>query len=278
MTDIDNLFEGLDPSEAMAKMGAVLMSASGRAMLLRAEALQLQSVVAAKLDEADALELADKLKEFTDAKESVFLEAEALEQQAEAAVSPLINAERDAEDKLRAATEHARKSAEAERKVSKGRSTPEQQTEALMRARAAVDVQHRAQAAYEGAKAAREAAEKHLVSARQHAEAMEAEYRAAFALKANPPKAPQSATTGIIDGFRRSMLGEELSPAARGTVEILVKDYCRRTGLDRVFAAKGREQVEAELQQKATAFLPKAGSSARSRTVGVDVIPVRPVG
>jgi hypothetical protein len=245
--------------------------------LLRGEAIRLQLQAAKLLDEADQLELKARLREAARATDAPLEAALQAEDQLMEAVKVAIQAEREAEDEARAAAENHRLAVEAEREGQRHKLTASEQTDLLVHARAAADVAARLQAAAEGAKAHRGATEKALDEARQLVKQREAAEEAAYALAKNPPKAPTSVYTALIDGVRRLMWGQPLDKEATAVVTGLIQDAAKLTGVTRWAKAAAVEQHDRELANRAfERNMPHQGHSLRPSNPTSPVFAVRP--
>ncbi|MET9071772.1 hypothetical protein ABZX95_06205 [Streptomyces sp. NPDC004232] len=245
--------------------------------LLRGEAIRLQLQAAELLDEADRVELKAQLREAAKATDAPLEAALQLEVQLVEAVEEAIQAERQAEDVAREAAENQRLAVEAERDGQHRQLSASEQTDLLMRARAAADVAARLQAAAEGAKAHRESVEQQLVAARQLVRGQEAAEETAYALWHNPPKAPTSAYTALLDGFRRLMWGQQLDKQATAVVTGLVQDAAKLTGVTGWTRAAAIEQHDRELANRAfERNMPAPGHPLRPSNPASPVFAVRP--
>lgn len=243
--------------------------------LLRGEAIRLQLQAAELLDEADRVELKAKLREAAKATDGPLETALLEEDRLAKAVEAAIQVERQAEDRARDATENHRLAAEAERE---GHQRPAaEQTTLLVTTRAALDVAARLQAAAEGAKAHRESLEQQLVAARGLVREREAAEVVAYALAKNPPAAPVSVYTALLDGFRRLTWEQPLDGEASAVVAALVQHAATQTGLTRHLKATAIEQHD---QARANAAfernMPAKGHPFRPSHPTSPVFAVRP--
>jgi hypothetical protein len=243
--------------------------------LLRGEAVGLLMKVAELLDEADRVEFRAKLREAEHELDGLYEVALQEEDRLIKAVKAAIQAEREAEDGAREAAENHRLAVEAERAGHKLSAT--EQTDLLMRARAAADVAARFQAGAEGARAHRESLEKTLAAARDDVRQREAANEAAHTLMTNPPKAPTSAATALLDGFRRLMWGQPLDKGATAVVTGLVQDAAKLTGVTGWTKAAAIEQHDRELANRAfERQMPAKGHPLRPSNPTSSVFAVRP--
>lgn len=265
------------PQQAAETLLKFFDSGEGQALKLRSEASALQLKAAALLDEADRIEHVERLKAVA-AKLDEQREAEAqAERELEAAVTAAITEARRAEDVAREAAENHRQLADQERRGQRANASPAEQTENLLKVRAAADVAARLQAGAEGAQASRVAMERRLGEARQRTAECERTCEVAHALAENPPTVPVSAATALLDGVRRMTLGQELSDSARGTVELLVTELGRRLGVDKVIRNEARKAWEQEQRERQdNLLLPAKGHPLRPANPGVQAIPVLP--
>lgn len=245
--------------------------------LLRGEAIRLQLQAAEILDEADRLEFKAQLREAVLQLDAPFEAALQEEERLVQAVEEGIQAERQAEDEARAAVENHRLAVEAERAGQHQRLTASEQTELLMRARAAADVATRFQAAAEGATAHRQRLEGQLAAARQRVRECEAASQAASTLAANPPLVPVSPATALLDGFRRLMYGQQLDEQARALVAEMIGAAAGMTGVARQIQAKAVDAHDRELANRAfERNMPKSGHPLRPSNPASPVFAVRP--
>ncbi|SEC88235.1 hypothetical protein SAMN05216489_01870 [Streptomyces sp. 3213] len=243
--------------------------------LLRAEAVRLQLKIAELLDEADRLEFKAKLWEAEHELDGLYEVALQEESRLIKAVKAAIQAEREAEDGAREAAENHRLAVEAERAGHKLSAT--EQTDLLMRARAAADVAARFQASVEGARAHRESLEKTLAAARDDVRQREAANEVAHTLMTNPPKAPTSAATALLDGFRRLMWGQQLGKEATAVVTGLVQDAAKLTGVTRWTEVAAIEQHDkARANAAFERNMPAKGHPLRPSHPTSPVFAVRP--
>jgi hypothetical protein len=246
-------------------------------MVLRRQVIQLQHLIANLLDEADRVEFKTQLRDAAKATDEPLDAALQAEVQLTEAVETAIQAVRQAEDEARDAVENHRLAAEAEREGQRGKLSASEQTNLLMRARAAADVATRQQAAAEGAKAHREATEKALVVARQLVREREAAHEAAYHLWHNPPKAPTSAYTALLDGVRRLLWGQEMDKQGMAVTAGLVQDAAQKTGLTRRVQVTAIEQRDQELNRLAfERSMPAPGHPLRPANPTSPVFAVRP--
>lgn len=244
-------------------------------MAMRRNALQLQLAAASLLDQADQLEFEARLRAAAKATDGPADEARIEEGRLAEAVTGAIDAEREAEDEARAAVENHRRVAEAERQ---GHNlSAAEQTSLLVTVDAAAKVMARLKAKAEGARAHREATERQLVAVRQLVSERTAAEETAYALAKNPPKAPTSAVTGYLDGFRRLMLGQSMSKEALAATAGLVQDAAKRTGHTRHVQAQAIEKHDQE--RRNVAFernMPHPGHPLRPAKPTSPVFAVRP--
>lgn len=245
--------------------------------LLRGEAVGLLMKVAELLDEADRVEFKAKLREAAKATDAPLEAALLEEERLEKAVTAAIWAEREAEDEAREAAENHRLATETEREGQQRKLSASEQTDRLYRARAAADVAARLQAAAEGAKTHRESLEQQLTATRQLVREREAVEQVAYALAKNPPKAPTSAATALLDGFRRLMWGQPLDKEATAVVTGLIQDAAKLTGVTRWTRAAAIEQHDRELANRAfERQMPHSGHALRPGNPTSPVFAVRP--
>ncbi|WP_043668330.1 hypothetical protein [Streptomyces xylophagus] len=209
---------------------------------IRRNALQLQLAAGELLDQADQLEFEAQLRAAARATDGPGDEAREEEARLIEAIEAAVQAERQAEDRAREADENHRQAAETERDGQRGRLSATEETDLLQRARAAADIAARRRAHAEGARAHRESLERQLVAARQLVRERTSAEETAYALAKNPPKAPTSAYTGLIDGFRRLMWGQGMDKEALAITAGLVQDAAQRTGLTQRVRAQAVEQ------------------------------------
>ncbi|WP_189707055.1 hypothetical protein [Streptomyces anandii] len=227
------------------------------------------------LDRADQLEFEAQLRAAAKATDGPADEARIEEVRLAEAVTGAIDAERKAEDAARDAVENHRQAVEAERQGHDLSAV--EQTRLGLTVDAAAKVMARLTARAEGARAHREATERQLVAVRQLVSERTASEETAYALAKNPPKAPTSAFTGFLDGFRRLMLGQSMSKEALAATAGLVQDAAKRTGLARHLQAQAVEQRDKELANlRFERNMPKAGHSLRPSNPTSPVFAVRP--
>jgi hypothetical protein len=269
--------QNLPPDEAAARLLGLLQSGEGQALTLRAEAVALQRRAAELLDRADHLEHVERLRAVLLALDEQYEAALEEEGRLETALAAAIKAERRAEDAARAATANHRQAVEAERRGQR-RGTPAEQTGLLATMRAAADVKARHEAAHEGARGQRLALERQLADARERVIECERASQGAGELVKNPPTAPMSTVTGVLDGARRLLHGGELDGDARGGMLLIVAELARRTGLERSIRAEAREAVTREIaERRLERIMPAPGHPLHpSSTSGTRVIPVAP--
>jgi hypothetical protein len=168
-----------------------------------------------------------------------------------AAVTETVAAERKAQDRARAAAGHSRKCADAERRAQREQGSPQRQTEALLRSRAAADVTQREAAALEGATAARVAAEQALIAHEGKVAAAEDAAAQAKALEASPPgQVPMSEWTAFTCHPALVLSQPGLGDLEKAACTLQVSLYAQLCGLEDTFRAEGRaayikEQEEA---------------------------------
>jgi hypothetical protein len=264
------------PPELRTLFSEFLQSADFHVLKLRSEALALQQQAAQLLDQADRVEHVAELRAIA---EQATARADRLTEvvdDAERALAVAIKNERAADDRFRAAADNHRRVAEQERAAQRDHADPSVQTDLLLRARAAADVEARQQAALEGAHAARLQAESVLVDTRAKLAAAEETERVALAAVKHSA-APTSAFTAAFDGLRRTLLGQRVDePAAAITTE-LVSILANKTGVAVRIAADERRRIEAEERQRLAArVLPQPGHALRPTDPGTVFMPVPP--
>ncbi|MEV7150484.1 hypothetical protein AB0O05_28775 [Streptomyces sp. NPDC093084] len=265
------------PAEVRRQLADLLQSDDMEALKLRAEAISLQTRAAELLDQADGLEFMAQLKQGAAQLEQPLADARAEEQRWEAALTSAIQAERDADDRSRAAAENARLAVDAERRAARDHADPATQTDLLVRARAAADVASRAKAGHEGATTHLRSVESQLAAARQATASAEERLELAGQTVARPPAAPASAWTLVLDGFRRLLLGAELTSSDRALVKLFVRHAALKLGLDREFAREALDKHEQEVRARADSMLmPKPGHPLRPANPGTTFVPVLP--
>ncbi|WP_405844638.1 hypothetical protein [Streptomyces sp. NBC_01518] len=263
------------PEAMRAQLLELLQSDDLEVLRLRTEAVAKQQEASALLDQADRIEFTAQLKHGASELEQPLVDAQAEEQRLEVALTGAVQAERDADDRSRAAADNARQATDAERRAAKDHADPATQTEALVRARAAADVATRAQAAHEGATAQRRSIEGQLAAARQATARAEERRDLAAQLADNPPRVPASAWTLTLDGVRRLLMGPQMPDSDRGVVTLFVRDAARKLGLDREFANAALAEREREVQARANSMLlPKPGHPLRPASSGTTYVPV----
>ncbi|WP_430378407.1 hypothetical protein [Streptomyces sp. B1-3] len=244
---------------------------------VRRQALQLQLTAARLLDEADRLEFRAKLRELAKATDEPGDAARLEEVRLVEAIEAAIQVERQAEDRVREADENHRQAAEAERDGQRGQLSASEEADLLHRTRAAADIAARRRAHAEGVKTHRESLERQLAAARQVVSERTAAEEAAYALVNNPPKAPTSTITALLDGFRRLMWGQELDKQGLAVVNGLVQDAAKRTGLARHLQAQAVEQRDKERANRAfERSMPAPGHPYRPANPTSPVFAVRP--
>lgn len=253
----------LTPQQAESALSE-LLDVELAAASLRAQALTKQQEMSALLDEADALEFRGRLRR------GVGRVGEPIEglkddvSRLQSAVDEAIAFEREAEDAAREASDNHQVARDAEREAVRGRLRASEQTDALLRVRAAGDVSGRARAAHEGATAAREAAVRDLDAARRALTTTQDAYAAAQLAADGPVTAPTSGTTALMDGWRRAMMGQPMDASALGIVKRGVLELARKLGVEREIKNIAKGEYEKDLAERRSAMmLPKAGHSTR---------------
>jgi hypothetical protein len=168
----------------------------------------------------------------------------------EKAVKEAVAAERAAQDRARAATEHSRKCAAAEKRAQREQGSPHRQTEALARARAAADVTQRHVAALEGATAARVAAEQALAA--HHTKVAELEDAAEQARRRceHPPaKVGMSVHTAFTAHPLLVLTQPDLTAEERAGAILQVKLAATLCGLEDSLRAEGRAALKKEQEE-----------------------------
>ncbi|MCH5677933.1 hypothetical protein [Streptomyces gilvus] len=245
--------------------------------VLRRQVIQLHLLAANLLDEADRMEYKAELRKAAKAVDGLGDEARLSEAHLVEAVEAAIQAERQAEDEARDAAENHRLAAEAERDGQHQGLSASEQTDRLVRARAAADVASRFQAAAEGAKAHHESLERQLVAARDLVRSREVAEAAAYSLVKNPPKAPTSAYTALLDGVRRLLWGQEMDKQGMAVTAGLVQDAAQKTGLTRHVQATAIEEHDKELLARSfDRRMPAPGHPLRPANPTSAVFAVRP--
>ncbi|MGV9243606.1 hypothetical protein [Streptomyces sp. NPDC003710] len=246
-------------------------------LAIRRNALQLQLAAGELLDQADQLEFEAQLRAAAKATDGPGDEAREAEARLIEAIEAAIQAERQAEDRAREADENHRQAAEAERDGQHGQLSASEETDLLQRARAASDIAARRRASAEGARTSRESLERQLIAARQLVRERTAAEETAYALAKNPPKAPTSAVTGFLDGFRRLMLGQGMGKEALAATAGLVQDAAQRTGLTQQLKAQAVEQHDkARANAAFERTMPAPGHPLRPANPTSPVFAVRP--
>jgi hypothetical protein len=253
-------------AQAAQRAGDVLGPRSPWA--LRLKALEMQAQIGSLLDAADRAEHDERaLAALRDAEEEL-VRARAAVALAEAAVPGAVAAERDAQDRARAAAEHARLTAAEEAEASeRGQACPEALSALIVARDAAAVVAARAQDRADDAASAREQAEAKLRSAR--AEAARCKRAAAAARAAADeadPRVAVSAWTLTYDWSSR-LAARQLSERDLPTVRALVLQYARACGAADVLRGEERRKIERENAERVTATLvPRAGHPLRPGT------------
>lgn len=186
-----------------------------------------------------------------------------------ARVKAAVAAERQAQDRARDAAEHHRTAAEAE-ELARGSASPQAQTEALMRASAALTVAGREQDAARAATAAREQAERDLAAARAAVSTARRGLAAAEDRAAHPGIAPHSEYTLMVD-VERCLLAGDLSDGERALAAAAVATLARLSGADRAFIGEGRKQARDEAE---TAARTRPAVVGNGDGTGTAVLPI----
>lgn len=185
----------------------------------------------------------------------------------EEAVSRAIRAARAAETRARAARDFADECAAVSRRAQRQHRSAGEQTDALLRARAAKTVASGEEAAREGAAAALASAEAQLAGARGQAEGLEAAAQTARAAADAPPQeVPLSVWTATL-GHPLILLGHEnLTGEERGLVAVQAAAVAELSGeadnLRAEGAAVARSEVEAVLKTSPVVAVDQHGNAA----------------
>lgn len=245
-------------------LGQLIDADSITALMLRGEAAQDMLRAAAKLDQADELEHLERLRAALKAASAPRAAAKQAVADREQDLAAAITAEREAEDRARAAADHHQQTGDAERAAQLHNADPATQTDALLRVRAAADVATRAQAAAEGATTARQRAEQALEQARAELVRAERVEAAAAAALREPGPAAVSGITALIDGVRRLQHGGRLDPDAETVAMDGLRQLAERTGVARMIRNTAREEFAQELRERQSeAFMPRPGHPLR---------------
>jgi hypothetical protein len=146
-----------------------------------------------------------------------------------------------------------------------------------MRKRAAEQVTSRAQAAAEGARTARELAERELAELRTTLAAAQDQRDRAAERLANPGPAPMSPWTGLIDGVRRLAFGEKLTGDAYAVTVFVIQSLAEQTGVAKTLRADGAQAARREDgERQAALIMPPRGHALRPADAGQIFMPLAP--
>jgi hypothetical protein len=160
----------------------------------------------------------------------------------EAAVRAAVAAEREAQDRARAAAEYAAVCAEAERVAGRDKAGPAVRTDARKTAAAAADVAHGECAAQEGAAAAARDAEAALAAARRRVSAAwDAAAAARYAAEHPPAVVPMSEITALIAHPLLAVAQPDAGERERALVSAQVQGAANLCGLTGILRAEGHE-------------------------------------
>ena len=244
----------MTPQEMWRELGQAFLAAEGQPPAepqtypdqLRQQALALQKQAFDLFREADQDEHEAGLVGATNAATLDELAAAEEADRVAGLVRPLIAAEREAEDRSRAAAEHARITREAEAVV-RGKGTPEEQTQALIAMRTAAEVAVREQSASEGAQAARQAAENAAGKAREELAETQARTGRAMAAEENPGRAPVSMWTGLLSpAMTLYALGGKLTDVEAAFVSLAAENLAHLSGAERYIGADAVRKAQEE--------------------------------
>lgn len=248
-----------------------------RPMVLRGEAVVLQQQAGELYDEADRLERDAALATAVAEAESALAAAETEASRLADVVRQATVEERDAADRCAAAQDHARLMAEEAEDLAREGADPSQQTEAILKRNAAEQVAGTFRVKAERAAAERVAAEASLATARAAARRAKTALTAAERVADNPPPLMPGPFTLLLDGVRRFAFGQTSGWSQEHTDQVAgtVEELAVMLGLDKVFAARARKEIEGEAARKvSTAFLPKPGHPTRPSDAGTVFMPV----